>query len=125
MRTLDGFNRREVLAGLGGSGLILSGAAGAARVADRRRDWAWLEGNWKVDHRRLRRRLAQDTNWDRFAGTSAVWLTLGGTPVAKRPNHDACDVRVECRVDEKRICIWLTLLTRSIACVLLLSRRSR
>lgn len=79
MRMFDGFDRRAVLAGLGSSGLILSGVAGfPTRAADRRRDWAWLEGNWKVDHRRLRRRLVRDTNWDSFTGTSAVWMTLGG-----------------------------------------------
>lgn len=79
MRMFDGFDRRAMLAGLGSSGLILSGVAGfPTRAADRRRDWAWLEGNWKVDHRRLRRRLVRDTNWDSFTGTSAVWMTLGG-----------------------------------------------
>lgn len=41
-------------------------------------DWAWLEGNWDVRHRRLRQRLAGDTRWDEFAGESAVWLTMGG-----------------------------------------------
>ena len=72
-------DRRSVLAGLGGSGMI-AGMPGLAiaGAADRRRDWAWLEGNWQVEHRRLRRRLARDTHWDRFAGTSAVWLTMDG-----------------------------------------------
>lgn len=78
MRAFDSFHRREVLAGLSGAGLILAGGPALARATDRRRDWAWLEGNWQVDHRRLRRRLAQDTHWDRFAGTSAVWMTLDG-----------------------------------------------
>lgn len=78
MQVFDGLRRRELLAGLGGSGLIMAGGRAFARADDRRCDWAWLEGNWRVDHRRLRRRLAQDTRWDRFAGTSAVWMTLGG-----------------------------------------------
>lgn len=79
MRKFGVVDRRAVLAGIGGSGLILPAVARAmVRATDRRRDWAWLEGNWKVDHRRLRRRLAGDTRWDRFAGTSAVWLTLDG-----------------------------------------------
>jgi len=78
MRMFDGFHRRAVLAGLGGSGLMLAAGPAIARAADRRQDWAWLEGNWRVDHRRLRRRLVQDTHWERFAGDSAVWMTLGG-----------------------------------------------
>lgn len=78
MRTFDGFHRRAVLAGLGGSGLLLSGGQAFAGATDRRRDWAWLEGNWKVYHRRLRRRLVRDSHWDRFTGDSAVWMTLGG-----------------------------------------------
>lgn len=71
-------NRRVVLAGLASSGFLPAAARGAVRAADRRGDWAWLEGNWKVEHRRLRRRLAGDAHWDRFTGTSAVWMTLGG-----------------------------------------------
>ncbi|WP_423603011.1 hypothetical protein [Sphingomonas sp. MS122] len=80
MRMFGSVDRREVLTGLGCSGLILAGSPGRAlaQPADRRRDWAWLEGNWRVEHRRLRRRLARDTHWDRFAGTSAMWLTLDG-----------------------------------------------
>lgn len=46
--------------------------------AARARDWDWLAGNWNVRNRRLRQRLAGDTHWDEFAGTSAVWLTMGG-----------------------------------------------
>jgi len=78
MRDLDGLHRRELLAGLGSSALVLSGGAAFGRGVDRRRDWTWLEGNWAVEHRRLRRRLVHDTHWDRFSGTSAVWMTLGG-----------------------------------------------
>ncbi|HEY0622224.1 hypothetical protein [Sphingomonas sp.] len=71
-------NRRVMLAGLASSGFLPAAARGAVHAADRRGDWAWLEGNWKVEHRRLRRRLVQDSHWDRFTGTSAVWMTLGG-----------------------------------------------
>jgi hypothetical protein len=78
MRMFGGFHRREVLAGLGGSSLVLAGRRAFAGEADPRRDWAWLEGNWKVEHRRLRRRLARDIHWDHFAGDSAVWMTLDG-----------------------------------------------
>ncbi|WP_343519178.1 hypothetical protein [Sphingomonas sp.] len=53
MRIVGAVDRRSVLAGLGGSGLVLAGLPGraVAGAADRRRDWAWLEGNWQVEHR--------------------------------------------------------------------------
>lgn len=41
-------------------------------------DWDWLVGRWSVRHRRLKERLAGSTEWEEFAGTSAMWLTLGG-----------------------------------------------
>jgi len=41
-------------------------------------DWDWLIGNWDVWHRRLKERLAGSTEWEEFAGKSALWLTLGG-----------------------------------------------
>lgn len=74
-----GPDRRDVLAVLGG-GLTLAGAPALAQAAaaGHERDWAWLVGDWDVSHRRLRRRLAGDTQWDAFAGRSAVWLTMGG-----------------------------------------------
>lgn len=79
MRNFDALDRRAMIAGLGGAGLVLPAVArGVLWEVDRRGDWAWLEGNWKVEHRRLRRRLVRDNHWDRFAGTSAVWMTLGG-----------------------------------------------
>jgi hypothetical protein len=51
-------------------------ALGAA--APRDRDWDWLAGNWDVYHERLRDRLVGSTTWDKFAGKSAFWHTLGG-----------------------------------------------
>lgn len=45
---------------------------------DHRHDWDWLVGSWTVRHRRLKARLAGSTEWDVFAGTSVLWLTLGG-----------------------------------------------
>ncbi len=78
-------DRRTVLTTLGG--LTLAGVPVIARAQagrqpdgarDRTRDWAWLAGDWDVSHRRLRRRLAGDVNWDEFGGRSAVWLTMGG-----------------------------------------------
>lgn len=41
-------------------------------------DWDWLVGRWNVKHRRLKERLTGCTQWEEFAGTSVVWLTLGG-----------------------------------------------
>lgn len=41
-------------------------------------DWQWLVGNWDVWHERLRERLVGSTTWDKFAGKSNCWLTLGG-----------------------------------------------
>jgi hypothetical protein len=41
-------------------------------------DWAWLRGDWKVWHRRLKERLQGDTTWEEFAGRSAVWLVMDG-----------------------------------------------
>jgi hypothetical protein len=41
-------------------------------------DWDWLLGSWDVWHVRLRKRLANNNDWDEFAGKSAFWKTLGG-----------------------------------------------
>lgn len=41
-------------------------------------DFTWLQGKWTVRHRRLKARLAGSTEWQEFAGTSELWLTLGG-----------------------------------------------
>lgn len=42
------------------------------------RDWDWLIGNWSVRHRRLRDRLAGNTQWDEFPGTCTNWPLMGG-----------------------------------------------
>ena len=54
-------------------------------LARHARDWAWLVGNWDVQHRRLRERLAGSNDWDEFGGKSALWLTLGGSTGASLP----------------------------------------
>ena len=41
-------------------------------------DWDWLLGSWDVRHERLRKRLANNHDWDEFDGKSAFWKTLGG-----------------------------------------------
>ena len=85
-------SRREVLLALfgGSASCLLSPFARAGvdaqqgtrdapvDVAKHARDWQWLVGNWDVQHRRLKERLANNKDWEEFAGKSALWLTLGG-----------------------------------------------
>ncbi|UVK40655.1 DUF1579 domain-containing protein [Mesorhizobium sp. AR10] len=47
-------------------------------AADGRADFDFFFGRWDVSHRRLRMRLAGDTNWDAFGGTCEVRPILGG-----------------------------------------------
>jgi hypothetical protein len=53
-------------------------AAAAPGLTGHEHDWDWLVGRWNVRHRRLKARLAGSTEWEEFAGTSVLWLTLGG-----------------------------------------------
>jgi hypothetical protein len=53
-------------------------SAPANPAAGHEQDWRWLVGNWDVWHERLRGRLEGSTTWDKFAGKSNCWLTLGG-----------------------------------------------
>ncbi len=41
-------------------------------------DFDFLIGNWRVQHRRLRERMAGSVDWEIFDGTSATVRTLGG-----------------------------------------------
>lgn len=41
-------------------------------------DFAFLVGSWKVHHRKLRRRLVGNNDWDEFDGTLVNWPILGG-----------------------------------------------
>jgi hypothetical protein len=41
-------------------------------------DFDFFMGEWRVHHRRLKRRLAGDTTWEEFAGTSSARKVLGG-----------------------------------------------
>lgn len=45
---------------------------------DSARDFDFLIGDWTVRHRRLRRRLAGDTQWDAFGGTMRARMILSG-----------------------------------------------
>ncbi|WP_287092385.1 DUF1579 domain-containing protein [Mesorhizobium sp.] len=46
--------------------------------ADGRPDFDFFFGRWNVSHRRLQKRLQDDTNWDVFGGTCDVRPILGG-----------------------------------------------
>ncbi|RWB50225.1 MAG: DUF1579 domain-containing protein, partial [Mesorhizobium sp.] len=46
--------------------------------ADGRADFDFFFGRWNVSHRRLQKRLQDDTNWDVFGGTCEVRAILGG-----------------------------------------------
>jgi hypothetical protein len=46
--------------------------------ADGRADFDFFFGRWDVSHRRLRKRLEADTNWESFEGTCDVQPILGG-----------------------------------------------
>lgn len=52
-------------------------ARGQAGFRDGRRDFDFLNGVWTVHHRRLRRRLVGDTDWETFEGTCAALPILG------------------------------------------------
>jgi hypothetical protein len=41
-------------------------------------DFAFLAGDWRVRHRKLKRRLAGETDWWEFGGTCRAWAVLGG-----------------------------------------------
>ncbi|HYT23223.1 MAG TPA: DUF1579 domain-containing protein [Candidatus Polarisedimenticolia bacterium] len=45
---------------------------------DGRRDFDFLIGTWKIQHRRLKQRLKGCTEWEEFEGTSEVRSILGG-----------------------------------------------
>jgi hypothetical protein len=49
-----------------------------AAVAGRPRDFDFLHGSWRVEHRRLRQRLAGSTAWEEFHGTLDNRPVLGG-----------------------------------------------
>ena len=75
-----GAGRRELIA----AGLALAlGAPSAAEAAATEGlggagDFAFLMGRWRVDHERLKRRLAGDTQWERFGGTCEALPLMGG-----------------------------------------------
>jgi hypothetical protein len=68
-------SRRELLALLA-AGVSLPSSA--VSPSGHELDWQWLLGNWDVWHVRLKDRLVGSTEWQKFAGKSAFWSTLGG-----------------------------------------------
>jgi hypothetical protein len=71
--------RRNLLERLSWAGGAL--AIGAPRIvsaAGPDHDWDWLTGSWDVWHRRLKKRLAGNDDWDEFAGKSSFWRLMGG-----------------------------------------------
>lgn len=49
-----------------------------AKLPDAPKDWDFLVGHWNVHHRRLRKRLVGNDDWDEFDGTLTNWPVLGG-----------------------------------------------
>ena len=47
-------------------------------LPNRPHDFDFLVGSWRVAHRRLKLRLADNHDWEEFNGTSTLWLTMGG-----------------------------------------------
>jgi len=41
-------------------------------------DFAFQTGDWRVRHRKLKRRLAGETEWLEFDGTCRAWEVMGG-----------------------------------------------
>ncbi|NKJ19715.1 DUF1579 domain-containing protein [Dyella sp. SG609] len=63
-----------MLVALGGLGM----APPAAAAASGAHDFDFFLGNWRVHHRRLRKRLAGSRDWDEFEGSSRCQALLGG-----------------------------------------------
>jgi hypothetical protein len=53
-------------------------AASDSSMRDGRHDFDFFVGRWSVAHRRLRRRLAGDTQWDEFGGFGEMRQIVGG-----------------------------------------------
>ncbi len=56
--------------------LVPFGPAAAAHEAAR--DFDFLVGSWRVRHRRLKKRLANNNEWEEFDGTCTMQKLLGG-----------------------------------------------
>lgn len=47
-------------------------------MADHAHDFDFLIGKWRVHHRRLKQRLAENQDWAEFDGTTELHVTMGG-----------------------------------------------
>jgi hypothetical protein len=70
--------------------LMLSLRPAGVFAASPSRDFDFFVGDWRVTHRRLRKRLANSGDWEEFEGTSHCQSLLGGLvnlneSVAERP----------------------------------------
>ena len=55
------------------------------------RDFDFWLGSWRVQNRRLKRRLAGSEDWEEFAATSAAWPILDGLGNQDELRTDAAD----------------------------------
>jgi hypothetical protein len=53
-------------------------AAGETAMTDHAHDFDFLIGKWRVHHRRLKERLANNHDWVEFEGTCELTMTMGG-----------------------------------------------
>jgi len=60
------------------SNLVLSLTPAGALAASRSSDFDFFVGDWRVRHRRLKKRLANSDDWEEFDGTSHCQSLLGG-----------------------------------------------
>ena len=58
-------------------GLIALGPSEVV-AAEQRSDFDFFLGSWKVKHRRLKKRLANNTEWEEFEGSTTCQSILGG-----------------------------------------------
>ena len=60
------------------AGEVHDSRVGTVSAADGRHDFDFFMGNWRVHHRRLKERLANNHEWVEFEGTCAGQKILGG-----------------------------------------------
>ncbi|MFV3126013.1 DUF1579 domain-containing protein [Niveispirillum sp. KHB5.9] len=78
--------RRQLL--IAAAGAVLLPGTGPATAAEpalpvtptaaRKHEFAFLNGKWRVQHRKLKARLAGSTEWHEFEGTCHAWELLDG-----------------------------------------------
>lgn len=66
------------LAGLGARGTLAQAAAPLPEGTASRSDFDYFLGSWRVEHRRLRKRLVESNDWEEFAGRTHCQQLFGG-----------------------------------------------